>query len=237
MDRISQLVANNAAWIHEATTALDIPGEFTAVLWQNAHDMPPIFPNADILGGTESEQLAAIDALAEARAGRVVAVKDAWARLDLTSRGFEPLFEADWLYRDAGPLETVPTDLTLEHIQTAEGLREFSIACNGEVLAEVYSPKLLHRPDITWIAARRAGKIVAGVTAVFAQGLNGINNLFAADKSDESHLIRAAVNAYSNVPACGYESGDSITPYLVLGFQTTGQLRVWLKRPPVQQKG
>lgn len=57
MERISQLVANNAAWVDMVTTALGMPGVFTPVLWQNLHDMPPIFPNADTLGGTEADQM------------------------------------------------------------------------------------------------------------------------------------------------------------------------------------
>lgn len=230
MDTVSQFVANNAAWIHEAVSAIGLPGEFTPVLWQNQHDMPPIFPNADTLGGTESEQLAAITALIKRRPGRVTAVKDAWARLDLTPLGFEPLFEATWIYRDASPLATPAENVRLERVTTAAGLRAFAVACNGEELAGVYSPRLLSRPDIAWIAAHREGNIIGGVTAFLAHGMNGINNLFAPDNAIADGLIRAAVNAFPDVPACGYEGEDTAAPFLVLGFQTVGKLRVWIRQ-------
>ncbi len=230
MDTISQFVANNAAWIHEAVSASGLPGEFTPVLWQNHHDMPPIFPNADTLGGTESEQLAAITALIKRRPGRVTVVKDAWARLDLTPLGFEPLFEAAWIYRNACPLAIPVENVGLERVTTAEGLRAFAAACNGEKLAGVYSHKLLNRPDIAWIAAHREGNLIGGVTAFLAHGMNGINNLFAPDNAIADGLIRAAVNAFPDVPACGYEGEDTAAPFLALGFQTMGKLRVWIRQ-------
>jgi hypothetical protein len=231
LDRIAQLVANNALWIHEAVSALEMPGTFTPILWQNPHDMPPIFPNADVLGGTEAEQLAAIAALVQVRSGRVTAVKDAWARLDLTPLGFEPLFEAQWLYRDAGPLQIPPTDLQFEFVQTPAALREFSVACNGADLAAVYSPILLDHAHIRWILARRQGQIAGGVTAVHAEGVNGVNNLFASSPQDQASLICAAVNAFAPGPACSYARGDSIAPFLSLGFEAVGKLRVWVRHP------
>ncbi|MCB9457465.1 MAG: hypothetical protein H6671_15885 [Anaerolineaceae bacterium] len=230
MDTVSRFAANNAAWIQAAVSALGLPGEFTPVLWQNHYDMPPIFPNADTLGGTESEQLAAVSALIKRRPGRVTVVKDAWARLDLTPLGFEPLFEASWIYRHAIPLVSPGAGLQPEHLTTAEGLRAFAAACNGEELAGVYSPKLLNRPDIAWIAAHREGNIIGGVTAFLAHGMNGINNLFAPDNTIADSLIRAAVNAFPDVPACGYEGEDTVAPFLALGFQTMGKLRVWIRR-------
>lgn len=229
MEQISQLVANNAVWVDMVTTALGMPGVFTPVLWQNLHDMPPIFPNADTLGGTEAEQMEAIAELVERRKGMSVAVKDAWARLDLHGLGFTPLFEAQWLYRAAEPMPmSTPTDVCLEHIHTADALREFAVVCNGEELAHVYHPALL-RPEIAWIAARVDGNIVGGVTAVNAMGVNGINNLVAPDTETEQALIRAAVNAFPMLPSCGYERIEAIAPYLELGFLTQGMLRVWVK--------
>lgn len=229
MDRISQLVANNAAWIDMAMSALGMAGEFTPLLWQNFHDMPPIFPNADTLGGTEAEQMQAIETLVEQRKGKAVAIKDAWARLDLSTLGFEPLFEALWLYREAVSMP-ISSEIALERISSPEALAEFAIACNGEDLAYVYHPALL-RSEIAWIAARVDGKIVGGVTAVNAKGMNGINNLFAPDAATEKALIQAAVNAFPALSACGYERAEATAPYLDLGFAIEGKLRVWLKLP------
>lgn len=229
MDRIGQLVANNAAWIDMAMSALGMAGEFTPILWQNFSDMPPIFPNADTLGGTEAEQMQAIEALVERRKGKVVAVKDAWARLDLSALGFTPLFEAIWLYREVAPMPQ-NSDIALERIDSPDALHEFAAACNGEDLAYVYAPALL-RPEIAWIAARVEGKIVGGVTAVNAKGFNGINNLFAPDETMKKALIQAAVNTSPTLPASDYTREESLAPYLELGFSTEGKLRVWLRQP------
>jgi len=231
-DKIARMVANNAAWIDMALTALGIGGEFTSVLWHNTNDMPPVFPNADILGGTEAQQLAAIEELVQARARRVVAVKDAWARLDLTPMGFEVLFEAQWLYRDPQLLPPSASDLQVERVTSAEGLRDFALACNGpDISVEVYSPALLNNPDVVWLVGKQNDNLVAGVTSVRAQGLNGINNLFGATEAQQTQMLRAAVNAFPDLPACGYEGAESIPPYIPLGFQTVGPLKVWLRLP------
>lgn len=229
MDKVSKLVANNAAWIHEASSALGIKGEFTPSLWQNFHDMPPIFPNADTLGGTEAEQLSAIQALVDKRSGKIVAVKDAWARLDLAPLGFEPLFEATWLYREAVLIEKV-AGIHVERVSTPEALRDFAIGCNGEELADVYSPALL-RPDIVWILAKEGETILGGITAFASNGLNGLNNLFAADKTIENALIREGINAFPDLPACDYTGEENTSVYLDLGFERVGKLRVWLRHP------
>ncbi len=231
MDIIKRSVANNAAWVDMVMTSLGMPGEFTPVLWQNLHDMPPIFPNADTLDGTETEQLQAIAALAQRRKNKAVAIKDAWARLDLHALGFTPLFEAQWLARNADPMPMpMISDISIERINTIDALREFAVACNGEDLAYVYSADLL-RPEIAWIAARVDGNIVGGVTAVNAIGVNGINNLFASDGATERALIQAAVNAFPALPACGYERIEATAPYLEVGFSVMGNLRVWVKPP------
>lgn len=228
---ISQIVANNAAWIQMVTAALGIGGEFTPILWQNTHDMPPIFPHADILGGTVEEQIAAIQALVDARAGRVVAVKDAWAQLDLAPLGFEALFTADWLYCEPQALETVVTDMEIEYLRTADALRDFALACNGEDISpEVYHPSLLDNPKIMWLVGKRQGQIVTGLTMVSAAGLIGINNLFGANDADLKSILGLALQSAEGIPVCGYESSEEkCLPYLELGFQKVGQLRVWLR--------
>ncbi len=205
-DKIAQMAANNAAWIDMAVSALGINGEFTPILWQSTSDMPPIFPNADTLGGTDSEKMAAIEQLVAARSGRIVAVKDSWAQLDLTGLGFEILFEAQWLYREAQPLTPSTGELQIEPITTAEGLREFALACNGpDIPIDVYSPKLLLRTDVMWLVGKQDDCIVAGATAVRAHGLNGINNVFGTTDTHKQQMIGAAVNVFPEQPACGYE--------------------------------
>lgn len=229
-DIIAAMAANNAAWIDMAVSALGIGGEFTPVLWQNRNNMPPIFPNADTLGGTKDEQIAAIEQLVAARAGRVMAVKDSWAQLDLTVLGFEVLFTAQWLHRKAQPIIVPEGPLRVRSITTGDDLRAFALACNGpDIPVEVYSPTLLENPDVRWLVGEMDGRILAGATAVRAHGLNGINNVFGDSDQQKTQMIAAAVNAFPDLPACGYEADDGIKPYLPLGFEVAGDLRVWLR--------
>jgi hypothetical protein len=229
MDKIKQFAANNAAWIDQATQALGIGGTYTPSLWRNPHDMPPIFPNADILDGTASEQIAAIAALVDRRSGRVTVVKDPWAALDLSPLGFEPLFDALWLYRDAAALGLPETDLQIEVIHTPDQLRAFSMALNGEELADVYRPTLLNQPHIRWLTARRHDQLVGGVMAFQSSGVVGINNLFGEREDDQQALLQTVIHMFPEIPICGYETEDATAPYLPLGFRVHGPLRIWIK--------
>lgn len=229
-DRIAQMAANNAAWINMAVSALGISGEFTPVLWQNVNDMPPIFPNADTLGGTIAQKMSAIEQLVETRSGRVVAIKDSWAELDLSPLGFDILFEAHWLYRHPHPLPIPQSDLDIEPITTADRLHDFALACNGpDIPTEVYSPSLLNTPEITWLAGQKDRQIIAGVTAVKAEGLNGINNYFGESDLHKQHIIAAAINVFPDLPASTYTRTSSVPLFLDLGFETVGNLRIWLR--------
>jgi hypothetical protein len=224
------MVANNAAWIEMAMSALGIGGEFTPILWQNTNDMPPIFPNADTLGGTIFEKMAAIEQLVEKRGGRVVSVKDAWAELDLTTLGFDILFRATWLYRDPHPLPHSAHRLTIEPITTPDDLDQFALACNGpDIPTAVYSPQLLNQADVVWLAAQHDHQIIAGATAVRAHGLNGINNVFGERIIHKQAVIAAAVQTFADLPACTYARDHELSSYHTLGFKSVGPLRVWLR--------
>jgi hypothetical protein len=88
---------------------------------------------------------------------------------------------------------------------------------------------LLSNPDVVWIVGKDNDTVVAGATAVRADGLNGLNNVFCRNQAHLETMIRAAVMVFPDLPACGYEMVVSIPPYLSQGFQTAGKLIVWLR--------
>lgn len=231
MDIWSRMAVNNAIWMHEVNAASGLEGIFTPILWQNFYDVAPIFPNINILGGLEAEQIASISALTTRHTGRKITVQDNRASLNLNLLGFVPQSEARWLYRSARLTRVSKPNLEIKRLVDADELRQFSIDSNGIEFVDVYSPSLLTRPDMTWFRASQQGLTVGGVTAFSALNVNGINNLFGRNDRDKEQLIRAAIQAFPDLPAYSYEADANIAPYLALNFDIIGKLRVWIKKP------
>jgi hypothetical protein len=98
-------VANNAGWCDAVCRSHGYPGEFTTRTWiSSRHDLP-FYPNAITL----SPDATAADTQARRDPDRAYAVKDSFARLDLTPEGLTPLFDADWIaWEPASPERHLP---------------------------------------------------------------------------------------------------------------------------------
>jgi len=90
---------NNALWCDAVCRAHGLPGEFLAGLWLNRQPVPRFYSNAITLSPKDpAGQRAWVAHLMTRRPH--FSVKDSFAALDLSSLGFDVLFEATWLWRD-----------------------------------------------------------------------------------------------------------------------------------------
>jgi hypothetical protein len=97
---ITALAARNKAlWCDAVCLAHDRPGEFHDTLWLTRLGAPRFYPDAVTLSGVESApaQMETIAALVGSTREREWAVKDSFQSLELSSFGFEPLFDAEWI--------------------------------------------------------------------------------------------------------------------------------------------
>jgi len=148
------------------------------------------------------------------------------------------LFEAQWLHRRAAlapPLARVG-DVRWQSLSRAAELNDWETAwsgeaaVNGDAPSRIFLPSLLNDPNLSFIAAYRAQRIVAGAIANRAADAVGLSNLFVRD-TDADRLraacVAAVIDAFPRLPIVGYESGDDLESALALGFEPLCRLRIW----------
>ncbi|MFH8484146.1 hypothetical protein [Streptomyces longisporoflavus] len=222
---------NNAEWCDAVCRAHGLAGEFGEGTWSSTRRTPPLYPDAVSL----TPQASAADLAARIdTASPGCSVKDSFACLDLEPLGFEVLFEAQWICREAGRTAPVTTALRWETLRSAASLPAWEKAWNdGEEGNGLFRPELLDG-DSTFLAARSEGRIVAGAIATRGASVVGVSNLFAtgdapdAEESAWAGVLTEVTGLWPGLPVVGYESGESLDAAVRQGFTPIGPLRVWL---------
>jgi hypothetical protein len=245
--RTEQAICNNAVWCDTVCRAHGIPGEFLQEIWINRRQTPRFYPNAVTLVRAESNeamnvQLARLAELADAGIAGEWAVKDSYAALDLGTRGFRILFEAEWIYRDAGRRLQTGDVLRVRwgRVSAPSALADWELAWRGAAgddqgsePARIFVPPLLADDNVAVIAAYRDDRVVAGIIANRTAAVVGMSNMFVPAGEAEGFragCIAAVRDCFPGLPLVGYEGGHDLAEMRALGFDAVGPLRVWVKR-------
>jgi hypothetical protein len=228
---------NNALWCDAVCRVHGRPGEFHDGLWLNRLGTPAFYPDVVTLAGPPPGQMRAIAALIEQRPGRLWAVKDSFACLDLRPLGFAPLFDAAWIGLDSDTPQRLPLPAdhrsTLIHSPAELALWEEAWAGERPAASPTFRPALL-TDDILFVAIMTEGRIVGGGILNRGAGVVGLSNVFARRISAESvwsDLVTRARHAFPGQPLVGYEQAGDLAAPLRAGFIPLGNLQVWLSTP------
>src|SRR5271170_5592962 len=177
-DRIIRAARNNAEWCDAVCRAHGNPGEFHDGIWINRKAVPRFYPNAGTIAAPSERQLDLIGELSAARLPSGWALKDSFSKLELASRGFRILFDAEWIYLTVARLndlisagksaqwEIVRNDLALAQWESAWS------RASGDICEDrVFLPSLLENKDVVIAAGSRDGAIVAGAIANRSDGV------------------------------------------------------------------
>jgi hypothetical protein len=217
-----------------------VPGEFLPSIWLNRHPTPPFYPNAVTLTDARDQaaQLAGIHTLIAAGIPAGWGVKDSFGALDLTPIGFQPLFEASWIYRPAelaSPLHSNPT-LRWEMVRSDAELQAWEQVWHGDdaasesAQARLFLPALLADADVLVLAAYDEQRLVGGVIANRSGAVVGLSNLFVPKQAAATlwaECVAAVLDRYPGLPLVGYETGAALAHAEALGFEALPPLRVW----------
>jgi hypothetical protein len=236
-DRNIRAARNNAELCDAVCRAHENPGEFHDDMWLNRNPVPRFYPKAGTLAVSGPRQLALIDELIAARLPPGWAVKDSFSMLDLGSRGFRILFDAEWIYLPVSRVKeiaAVRTSTRWEIVRDAFALAEWESAwsrSSGDTSKDrIFLPPLLENKDVALSAGFRDGHIVAGALANRSDGVVGWSNFFApaAEMFDQSAAALATISAaFPGLPIVGYEHGDDLGNAHSVGFESIGPLRIW----------
>ena len=221
---------NNAEWCHAFSRTHDIDGRFHAAFWSSPVRTPPYYPDAVTL----RQKISVAHVLSVIDAGEGCSVKDSFACLDLDAAGFRPLFRAEWVVRQpAKGRLAAPGGWSA--VTTEAQLRGWE-ASWGEVPggSGFFRPALLKDETIAVLAGFDGDRIVAGAIANRSATVIGLSNVFdTAGDLDSSWAAGAAAAAtlWGDLPIVGYDSGEALEAAHGAGFESIGELVVWLNKP------
>ncbi len=189
---------------------------------------PPYYSNLTVLSPDRTDEIVEqIKTLAE-RFDGAVGVKDSFCRLDLVTNGFRTLFEASWIWREAGARPVSHGWHRIED-ETDLALWEAAWKLSGSPTdRRMFNAKMLRRTDISFLGRKGPGGYEAGCIANRSEDCMGLSNVFAA--SPATDLFEQAADAVASIdprlPIVGYESGTSLEQARSAGFMTVGDLRI-----------
>lgn len=234
-ERTLRCVRNSLQWYEAIFRTHGLSGAIVHGLWVSRDDPPPYYSNAlTLVPSLVEAQLAALRDLRSVLRRRW-SIKDSFAVLDLAPLGFEPLFDAEWVWRDPSPAPRASLgDVVWRQVTTSAELDPWETAWrdNGSPATRpVFVSALLDDPTIALFGAYRGDGLVAGCAANRSADPVGLSNFFVAD-GDEDELAAGALGAVSSfgggLPIVGYEAPGAIDRAKRMGFQAIGPLRVWV---------
>lgn len=209
-------VRNNADWCAAMARAHGLASRRDARIWRCAAAMPPFYPNAVTL----APEATARDL---PRLAPGAAVKDSFRRLDLDPAGFESLFEARWIARDAAP--PAPAGEVRRMATPAELVRWAEAWGETPAGVAIFVAPLLDDPRVSFLALEAGGVPVAGIAGFASAGVLGYSNAFGAPAGIAACIARLAGRA-----VVGYGDDAEVAAMAPHGFRPIGALRVWRRR-------
>ena len=222
--------ANNVDWYKAIVGSHGYDGRIESGIWLFHGRPPPYHSNAVTLSpeGLDA-QYRTLDDLGRAL-GAPLTLKDSFSVLDMTTRGFRPLFDAEWIWHDPtgdGPSPEWRRATSPAELEAWErGLRD-----NGSPADErAFPTALLKNDSLAFLAQWRGERILAGCAANRSPEAVGFSNFFSVEEPDDrlaASAIAAVATFAPGLPIVGYERGEALARARRLGFRSAGPLRVW----------
>jgi hypothetical protein len=242
--RMAQAAHNNAIWCDTVCRTHGTPGEFSDTLWLNRHPVPRFYSNAVTLSDQQAAaaQLAHLRALVASGPPGRWSVKDSFCALDLTTLGFQLLFEATWLWRAPSPIapQSANTRTRWTWVDSAAELAHWEAAWSRDPAntsptpqPRLFLPALLADRDIAFLAAYQDDAIVAGAIANRTDEVVGLSNVFVllAERAGFwAGCIAAIQERFPGMPIVGYQRGLDLAVAQAVGFEKMQDLRVWIRQ-------
>ncbi|MFY2822444.1 hypothetical protein [Ruegeria sp. MALMAid1280] len=189
---------------------------------------PPLYPKVVTCrpgigaGLLRSENMAAQSAFA---------VKDSFADLPLGQLPAEILFSATWIWKEASA--AVTSGAPWKRIATKDDLTRWEVAwsvSNVKSETPMFPANLLDNTSIAFFGQEGKEGIRAGCIANLSSEVVGLSNVFGPtnDHSVVDAATRCAEYFGAGRPIVGYETLEDARPFVDLGFEKTGNLRVLL---------
>jgi hypothetical protein len=227
--------SNNVDWYTAVFRSLGLSGAIEHGVWTSRDEAPAYHSNAVILSPGPADLQREIIRRLAANLGRPFSFKDAFASRDFGAEGFKPLFDAVWIWRDAGtPSPLQGSDVKWHRVTTEAELAtwEADLLANGSPADKrVFLPRLLGDSSMAFFTARDRGGVIGGCAANRSVEVVGFSNFFTVEPNDarlRAGAVAAVADFASGFPVVGYERGEALAAMERLGFRAIQPLRIWL---------
>jgi hypothetical protein len=215
-----------------------IPGSVAHGVWLAGGRPPPFHPDVVTL----RPGIAAADVARAVPRREGASVKDSFGDVDLGGLGFGVLFEAEWIWLEAGSptaptgvsTPTTPTGVsgaavtgpTWAEVADAAALGEWAA---GSGQSGTFLPALLSDPAVRFLTAHAHGEVVGRAALCLGAGAVGVSNVWSGGPGVWATLGDEVARLFPGHPMAGYEQGADLAEAVATGFAPVGPLRVWVR--------
>jgi hypothetical protein len=144
--------------------------------------------------------------------------------LDLKPLGFDPLFDAQWIYLKAEKFNPILPYVPIEHkiLASEDELSTWKLSWdpNIDLGKQIFSPGLVKNPKIHFIASYQGDQIVSGCLVNQTDNVLGISNFFSPGNSISywSDTISYILSTIGRMDIIGYERRELVKIFVIWGF-------------------
>ncbi len=210
------------AWYEDVFAVHRIPTRCEGGLWWALAEPPPWHSAARSLrrDDTAERVLRAVEPFERC------SVADSHGTLDLDPAGFQRLFAASWLHREAPPPQPPARRVACGDRPRRAGAVQRATRPRGRASPGLPRPPAVHGPCPAWHQrwGRRRRAARGGATV-------DPSNAWAARGGDEdvAAMVECATVLHPGRPLVGYAHGNELGRWLAAGFQATGTPVVWVR--------
>jgi hypothetical protein len=236
--KTQQAIYNNNGLYEAIFSARKIEFKRNDLIRYSLEKTPPLYSNLVTLSKDwkPDDVFRAIDTNYEREKWEEWSIKDSFGVLDLTEYGFTKLFDARWIYLEAGKFAPYGAGGNLRYaiISSEDVLAAWRKAWDADeqLGKEIFSRKLLDDSKVYFVAGHEGKLIVSGCFVNRTDDVLGVSNFFAPDRNVKywSEMIDFIFSSIGRMNIVGYERKELTDKLQTLGFETVGDLTVWLKK-------
>ncbi|MBS4174806.1 hypothetical protein [Bacillus sp. FJAT-49736] len=221
---LEKAVLNNVSWCGTICETHGIQHFLKENIWSVRQKAPTYYPEVITVS-----RITALEVIKEVVGkGNVISIKDSYAKLDMTTLGFELLFAAEWIFH-APVLEKDSLSVGWKEITSETDLKKWTAACS---LTNIIRSDLLRKDNVK-IFLHENNDGVSGFIANFNADVVGISNVFSNNYHDKSLWREIPIiisTLFPGIPIVGYEHGDDLFSAKLSGWSSLGPLLVWIKK-------
>ena len=238
--KLQKAIDNNHGIYEAVFDSQRIPWTKNDDIWYSISKVPPF--NSNLVTRSASWQpeeiFKSIDQASIEEKWKTWSIKDSFNVLDLKPQGFEKLFDAQWLYLEAGKFLPTENTSVLSYVLVRNEMelqqwREFWSKSNeGANAVPIYRNAIMGDKNLSFmLGMNKVHEVVSIFLLNRTDDVVGISNFYAPGTLLYwSDAIKYIQHRWGPIDIVGYERKALLDELQVIGVEAVGDLSVWLKK-------